>query len=232
MPLQTVVNFVTGIGVPGEILFDGPKRVYPYTLISTPQLNIVGATAYTVVSDGVAMAGGSGAFAGILVNPKTYPLFGGVPFNPSLTLPDNTIGELLVMGTPLMKLATTANIGDFVVYDATTGALSTVPATGVVTASFATSVMTVTATAIVLGAGQTLNFAGVPPTTQILSQASGTTGGVGTYNLSTTPGTVASAAGNVLAGSFAGAGKVQIPRARVILKAVTVAGLGIIELTD
>jgi len=66
-----------------------------------------------------------------------------------------------------------------------------------VTASFATSVMTVTAvTNGTLVPGQLLQAAttGLAAGTYIVSQASGTPGGAGTYNLSTTPGTIASGA--------------------------------------
>ena len=64
-----------------------------------------------------------------------------------------------------------------------------------VTASFATSVMTVTAVADgVLAVGQLISASGVAAGTYITSLGTGT-GGTGTYNLSTTPGTVGSAAG-------------------------------------
>jgi hypothetical protein len=69
------------------------------------------------------------------------------------------------------------------------------------TASFATSVMTVTAISgatIVLG--QTITGAGIPANTTVVSFGTGN-GGVGTYNLSTTPGTIA--AETVTATNFA-----------------------------
>ncbi|EJU14135.1 G-D-S-L family lipolytic protein [Sphingomonas sp. LH128] len=60
------------------------------------------------------------------------------------------------------------------------------------TASFATSVMTVTAVGggPTIKVGDTVNAAGVTPGTYITSLGTGT-GGAGTYNLSTTPGTLA-----------------------------------------
>lgn len=94
-----------------------------------------------------------------------------------------------------------AAIGQKVFADYLTGAAvagtAGVPPTAAVTASFATSVMTVTATNKTLGPGQVLHFTSVAAGTYIVSQASGTTGGAGTYNLSTTPGTVGSAAGTI-----------------------------------
>lgn len=124
---QTVVNAVLATGVPGELAYDGPHRAFPWQLQSTPEPNIVGATAYTVVSEGIAMAGGTGEFAGILINPKAYANFsanGGLA--PTMTLPDNTIAELLIMGTIYATIGTAAAIGDLVEYNTTTGALQTV----------------------------------------------------------------------------------------------------------
>jgi hypothetical protein len=67
------------------------------------------------------------------------------------------------------------------------------PATGPfsVTASVATNVLTVTATAGVLAVGMSIVGVGIPDGTTIASLGTGT-GGNGTYNLSTTPGTIAS----------------------------------------
>jgi hypothetical protein len=61
-------------------------------------------------------------------------------------------------------------------------------------ASFATNVMTCTVapTAGAFAVGQTVNAPGVLPTTTIVSLGTGT-GGLGTYNLSTSPGTIAAA---------------------------------------
>ena len=63
-----------------------------------------------------------------------------------------------------------------------------------VTASVATNVLTVTAVgsgAILVGS--LLSGASIPPASYIAAQLTGTAGGVGTYSLSTTPGTVVSA---------------------------------------
>ena len=105
MNFQSTVRDDIATGVVGEIAFDGPTRARPYILDSggaTP--NTVG-NAFTVVTgtDDKAGAGaiGAGAFAGILINPKSYALVG-TPTNtlaPSLDLPDETPAELLTMGT-------------------------------------------------------------------------------------------------------------------------------------
>lgn len=62
------------------------------------------------------------------------------------------------------------------------------------TASFATNVMTVTAaTSGTLAVGHLVSGAGIPPGTYIMSLGTGT-GGTGTYNLTTYPGTIAAEA--------------------------------------
>jgi hypothetical protein len=73
----------------------------------------------------------------------------------------------------------------------TTAAAGSTISAASVTASFATTVMTVTATTGVLAVGQSITGAGIPANTYIASLGTGT-GGAGTYNLTTAPGTVSS----------------------------------------
>jgi hypothetical protein len=131
MPFQQTVQFQQASGVPGEKAYDGPSRVFPWTLVSTPNPNVIGATAYTEVSEGVATAGGTGPFVGILVDPKAYALLGTAVINgalfPSMVLPDEAVGELATMGIFYATLLTAAAIGDYVMYNETTGALSSTP---------------------------------------------------------------------------------------------------------
>lgn len=102
--------------------------------------------------------------------------------------------ELGLGGIATITYNTTLNA--FVVTSDTTGATSTValPAVkgnGTGTATFATNVMTVAS--VVSGTfevGQYVGSAGVNPNTKILAQLTGTPGGTGTYQLSTTPGTI------------------------------------------
>lgn len=64
-----------------------------------------------------------------------------------------------------------------------------------ITASTATNVLTVTAVASgTILVGSKLSGAGIPAETYIAAQLTGTAGGIGTYQLSTAPGTVASEA--------------------------------------
>ncbi len=127
---QLTVNNQMALGVPGEIIFDGPQKAQPFTLESNGVPNIIGATAYTVVSEGVAMAGGAGFFAGILANPKVYATSGGTggALSPTLTLPDGDLAELVTETAGMVvTLPGAAAIGDNVVYVQATGALASNP---------------------------------------------------------------------------------------------------------
>jgi len=128
---QTSVALQQGFGVPGELYTDAPFYIQPFTLVSAlASYNVIGATACTITSQGVAQAGSGGTFgyAGILVNPKQQQLLGdgSNPLNPSSTVPNNTQVACVTMGTIVATITTTANIGDLVVFDNTTGALSTI----------------------------------------------------------------------------------------------------------
>jgi hypothetical protein len=133
---QSNVFLVTGQGVPGELYNDYPRRAQPFTLNSTSAANnIIGATFFTVLSQGFAQAGnGSSNFgpAGFLINPKVYALQGNTTFGvlaPSMTLPNFTEAEFLTEGSIYVTLPAAANIGDFVYYNNTTGALTSLPPT-------------------------------------------------------------------------------------------------------
>jgi hypothetical protein len=144
---QSAVSIQQGFGVPGDIFQDVPWVVQSYVLVSTPEANTVGSTAYTITSPGFAQAGSGGTlgFAGILAAPKSYSLFGtsGAPLAPTLILPDNTQGELLTQGMMIVTLPAAANIGDYVLFDNTTGILETVSPTGTLPSgkSFANAVV-------------------------------------------------------------------------------------------
>jgi hypothetical protein len=147
MSFQSSVSIRQGFGVPGEIFQDAPWVVLSYTLESDGTPNVIGSTAYTITSDGVAEAGAGGAFgfAGILSVPKSYALFGvgSAPLAPTLVLPDSTQAELLTMGIMIVTLPAAANIGDYVLFDNVTGSLSTMAPSAVlpVGTSFANAVV-------------------------------------------------------------------------------------------
>lgn len=129
--MQSTVFNQSGFGVPGELFTNAPYKAESFIINSAlASYNIIGATAYTVTSQGVAQAGSGGTFgyAGILANPKTQALRGdGVnPLNPSLTLPNYSQADLVTMGNLIVTLPDDANIGDSVIFDNTTGALDTI----------------------------------------------------------------------------------------------------------
>jgi len=131
MGFQSTVSNQQGFGVPGEQFADGPWRAQSFRLVSAQaSYNVIGATACTITSEGVAQAGSGGTmgFAGILVDPKDIALFGasGIPLNPTLTVPNQTQVECASMGSFVVTLPAAAAIGDLVIYDNTTGALATI----------------------------------------------------------------------------------------------------------
>jgi hypothetical protein len=122
---QSTVNRIMGFGIQGELQYTNrPWSAFPYQLISSPNPNVIGATGYTLVSEGTAMAGGVGQLLGVLVNPKVYANFLGL--NPTMTLPDDTIGEIADLGYFTLLSQTASNPGDSLVMSQATGALSTV----------------------------------------------------------------------------------------------------------
>ena len=191
---QSTVNVQLGFGIPGALYDDSPVRSTPWILDSAlASYNIIGATAFTVVSAdpgdsssaGVAAAGGAGtkAFAGILANAKVYSTSGPSTgaLNPTLTLPNWAIGELVTMGHLIVALPGPANIGDKVCYDQTTGALATYPTTTSFTAALLTTgVLSVSAiTAGMIQPGMVLSGVGVSGVAVVGYDAGN--GGTGTY---------------------------------------------------
>lgn len=130
---QQTINTRPAIGVPGEGFFTGPTISNTYTLNSSGIPNVVGATVYTVLSDFVATAGGTGIIAGILANPKVYATAGGPlgALSPTMTLPDEIQAEIIrehagLVVTVVPPVAAVAPGGD-VYYLTATGAISIVP---------------------------------------------------------------------------------------------------------
>lgn len=204
MTFQASVNIYHAAGLPGSLAFSGPVRSQAFNLASSgvPQnfgyafTQVSGADATpsgAAPNGGAAQVGGTGVFAGILINPKENVLAGSSsnPLASSLALPDNSIGELMTMGMCWVTLPGPANVGDLVTYDPATGALNSVAPVTKFTGSIAAGgagvrdVLTVTAVAAgELAVGQIINGAGVAGGTFIASLGTGL-GGTGTYNLST-----------------------------------------------
>lgn len=143
MPFQSVVNWLLNLGVPGDIILDEPHRIEPVTLGSTP-----GQLGYFFTksnSTGIANAGGtitagSVVFGGIAVLPKIEPLFGSSatdPLNPSLVLEANAQVDLLTLGSCVVAIPNSWDIGDYLQYNTTTGALATYSPSGSPSGGFA-----------------------------------------------------------------------------------------------
>lgn len=194
---QSTVNIYNALGIVGDLAFDGPIRAGSYNLSSAGVPNVIG-YAFTVTNGinpepagaagnaGTAKVGGTGVFAGILQNPKEYPLRGttaGGTLAASLVLPDNAIGDLLLMGEIFVNLPGGANVGDLVSYDPLTGALASYVPTSKFTAAISTTTLTVSAiSAGSLGIGSLISGAGVTPGTYITALGTGK-GGTGTYTI-------------------------------------------------
>lgn len=132
---QSTVVAQQGAGVPGAFFDDSPRRAQEFVLNSAlASYNIIGATGFSKTADEVAAAGNAGGalpFAGILISPKEYPLLGvsGNPLGASLALPNNSLASLCTMGSIWVTLPAAAALGDLVIYDNTTGAISTITPT-------------------------------------------------------------------------------------------------------
>lgn len=131
MAFQSTVNINQAVGVQGELHTGKPHSVDAYILDSDDAAyNIIGATAFTQSEEGKAAAGGTDLFAGILVSPKEGYSLGttGGSLAATMTLPNDIHAQLARMGEITIKLPAAAAIGDLLVYNTTTGALSTVAA--------------------------------------------------------------------------------------------------------
>ena len=78
----------------------------------------------------VVIPGGTGVFAGILVDPKAYPHFGtaGSPLAPTLQLPAGVIGGICSFGHILVTVKSAVSVGYQAEYNNTTGEISGVAA--------------------------------------------------------------------------------------------------------
>jgi len=231
MAFQSTVRAFSADGVVGEFAYDGPTRAKQGILNSgDASYNVIG-RAFTTSSEGVAAAGGTGAFFGILGFPKEYATSGTTSgaLAPTTTLPNGVTADFVTMGIMYVTLPAAANIGDLVAYNTTTGVLSTTPATTSFTGSISTTTLTVSAVAAgTIRVGMVLSGANVTPGTVITALGTGT-GGTGTYTVSVSQ-TAASA--TITAPSIALSGTAYVPNCVVSHKTVGGAGLGIVTLTN
>ena len=131
MAFQTTVNIQQGFGVPGDIHLESPHRVEALTVNSTSP-NVYGYAYTKDASTNVAKVGGAIAagtvFAGLLVNSNEATHYGtsAGTLEPNLNLPNNHVGMFATMGDIVVQVSTACKVGDLLVYDTTTGALSTI----------------------------------------------------------------------------------------------------------
>lgn len=92
--------------------------------------------AYTVVSgtDNKAQVGGTGAFAGLLVNPSEYVKDG---LGATMIVENNTVGQLCTMGHVNVKSLTEVAVGYVAAYDKTSGEISGYASAGSIPATSA-----------------------------------------------------------------------------------------------
>lgn len=242
MAFQTVTNFFPAVGVPGDVAYWGPEpRVQPRILYSggtnpnTMGFAFTESTAGDIQLSNTVTVGGTGVFAGILVQPKAASTFGtlaGGPLAPTLNLPDYSIGELLKFGSVFVSLPASANIGDLISYNTTTGTLTSVNATAnSFTASQATTVVTVSAFTTggtPIGVGSKIYTATGTYVGTVQTLGTGT-GGTGTYNVETSA-TVGSQA--MTSAPVATAGTAFVPNTKVDFFPLTAAGVAVITLTN
>lgn len=157
----------------------------------------IGNIAETVFNTSVAVAAGlSRAPNGFIANLQQglntlYLTESGMTMLPGQNMQLFTRGDFWARNTLAAATKFAKIFANLLTGQITTAATGTTVAPITVTASFATNVMTVTATNGVLAVGQSVVGTGIPANTYIAPGGTGT-GGTGTYNLSTTPGTVAS----------------------------------------
>jgi hypothetical protein len=240
MAFQSQSFFFTSPAIPGELVFIGAEpRTQPRIMFSggvnpnTFGYVFTETTAGDIQLGNTATVGGTGVFAGILVQPKAANSNGTSvsTLAATLSLPDYSKGDMLSFGNVAVVLPNSSAIGDLVSYNTTTGAIAdTFAATASFTASQATTVLTVTAiTAGNIGVGTIIRSASGAKLGEVFALGTGT-GGTGTYTLDTS----ATVSSTTLNGNstISTAGTKLIPNARVNHYAVNAASVGIITLTN
>lgn len=158
MSFQSSVGFRYVQGMAGEQAFDTPIVAKPWRLSSQTAVANTFGKAFTAsadeavingeVSTGVATVGGTGAFAGLLINPKNHALYGttsGGPLAPSLDLPANSVAQLATKGQWFVSPIVAVAYGDPVYFNQTDGTLTNAAGAGYTLIANAKFVHTTTA---------------------------------------------------------------------------------------
>jgi len=124
MAVQKTVNQYQVIGVPGEFADDSPSRVTPYACLANSSAQPTVGYAFTQGSaDNEAKVGGTGAFLGVLVEPKQYANYQG-DLSASLAVKPGTNGEICSMGHIFVKSGTSFAPGYVAAFATATGAIN------------------------------------------------------------------------------------------------------------
>lgn len=126
MTFQKKVRFDQAFGVVGELSHDGPLRAKPGVLNSAkPTDNAYGRVFTLDAATGMVQAGGTGAFWGILANPKTGMFTGRIGDSGTQSwLPNGVVGEFVDMGEIIVPVDGPANIGDTLYYNTADGVIT------------------------------------------------------------------------------------------------------------
>ena len=206
MSFQQQVNITPALGQPGDFATNNPYSVFP----GEQGQYIAGAGGVSVglfawlQSDGRSILNSA---AGALLSVPTgfmhrdlqaqivtYLTEYGVTIQPGQVAVPYVRGDYFAVSTVAAAVVGNKAFANLITGAMQPGVTGVEPGTIAITASTATNVLTVTATAGVLLVGQLITGAGIPANTYITAQLTGTAGSTGTYSLSTTPGTVASEA--------------------------------------
>lgn len=148
MGFQTTIRRVIGSGYPGAFAYSGDYRVAPATIDdgATASNCVVGrAFSINYESPTKAVPGGADALLGIAIHGNSLVNNGGLnPLDPSTLIPLGSQAEFAKQTPGLFVTlvspgggVTTANPGDFVMYNTTTGELAPLIPTGVVPGGWA-----------------------------------------------------------------------------------------------
>lgn len=122
-PSSVISDLVSGI--PGEISHDAPYTGITAVVNTTTEANNVFGRAFTYRDEAIesVQAGGTGLFAGLLVNPKAHAV--NAIGTTADTILNGRVGELAVEGEVyvLLTAGTSVTIGDGVYFVNATGAL-------------------------------------------------------------------------------------------------------------
>lgn len=121
--VQTSVGRYQVLGVPGEFADDSPHRCAPYSVLANSSAQPTVGYAFTQgTNDNEAVVGGTGAFLGVLVEPKQYANYANL--NASLEVNEGIFGEICDMGHIFVKSATAVAPGYVAAFNPSTGAIS------------------------------------------------------------------------------------------------------------